>query len=100
MANPQTGATKVTCLTVLVRFSLYVMLGPAIAEVANCQASNVEVWVRSQASQYVICGGQSGSGIGFSLRTVFISCQCYSANALYILIHLCLSVSLHLWYQS
>jgi len=36
IADPQKGATKVTHLTVLVRFSLYIMLGSAIAQVANC----------------------------------------------------------------
>jgi len=38
---------------------------------------------RCQVSLYKICGGQSDTGAGFSLRTLFLSCFFHSASAPY-----------------
>jgi hypothetical protein len=42
-----------------------------MAEVVSSQPVTMEAQVHSQASQYGICGGQSGSGTGFSLEHDF-----------------------------
>ena len=38
---------------------------------------------RCQVSLYEICGGQSDTGAGFSLHTLFLFCLCHSASAPY-----------------
>ena len=50
-----------------------VSLGPLAAEAR----------FRSQLSPSEICGGQSGTGTGFSQTTPFSLCQYYSINAPY-----------------
>jgi hypothetical protein len=47
-----------------------------------------EARVQSQASQCGICGGQGGSGTGFSPSTSELPCQHRSTNAPYLFIHL------------
>jgi hypothetical protein len=44
-----------------------------MAEVISSQPVNMEAQVHFQASQYGICGGQSGSGTGFSLEHDIVS---------------------------
>ena len=49
-----------------------------------------DIWVHLQASPCGICGGQSGTGPGFSLSVLIFPCQCYSTNAPHPFIHLTL----------
>jgi hypothetical protein len=39
--------------------------GHIIAKAATCQLPTTATWVRSQVRSYGICGGQSGTGVGF-----------------------------------
>jgi len=48
--------------------------------------------VHTQASLYGICGGQSGTGPGFSLSVLIFPCQYYSTNAAHPFIHLTLTL--------
>jgi len=48
----------------------------------------VHLW----AGPYGICGGQSGTGPGFSLNFLTFLCQHYSTNAPYPFIHLTLTL--------
>jgi hypothetical protein len=59
-----------------------------VAWVVSCQPVTAEAWVLSQASQCVICCGQSGSRTVFSRCTSGFPCQYHSTNAPYPFIHL------------
>jgi len=47
-----------------------------------------ELRVRGQIVPHAICGGQSGTGVGYSQSTSAFPCQYHSTNASYSLIHL------------
>jgi len=49
----------------------------------SCRLLTAEIWFQSLTSVHGICGGQSGTGTGFSLGTSVFSCQCHSENAPY-----------------
>jgi len=51
-----------------------------------CKYNSDEARVRSQVCTCEICGGESGTGTGFSPSNSMFSCQYHSANAPYILI--------------
>ena len=44
-------------------------------------------------SQYGICGGQSGTGPGFSLSVLIFPCQYYSTSAPHPFIHMTLTLN-------
>jgi hypothetical protein len=48
---------------------------------------SAEARVQSQTSPRAICGGQSGTGPGFSTSTSALLCQYHSTNASHSLIH-------------
>lgn len=49
-----------------------------MAWAVSFQPVSVEAWVHYQASLFWICGGQGGSGIGFSLSALAVSCEYHS----------------------
>jgi hypothetical protein len=56
-------------------------LGHAMAQAVSRQPLTAEARVRSQVSPYGICGGQSGTGAGFSPSTSVFPCQLHSTGA-------------------
>jgi hypothetical protein len=56
--------------------------GRAMAQAVSRRALTVEARVRSRASPCGICGGQSGTGTGFSPSTSVFPCQFHSTGAL------------------
>jgi hypothetical protein len=54
-----------------------------MAEAVSYWPLTAEVRAESQATSHGICGGQSGTGTGFSLRTLVFFCQYYSTNGSY-----------------
>ena len=63
-------------------------VGLDMAQAVSRRLLTTEMRLQFQASQCGICGGQSGSGNGFSSSTSDFSFQCYSTNALYLFFHL------------
>jgi hypothetical protein len=57
--------------------------GRAMAHTVICRPVTAESWLRAHASQCEICGGQSGTGAGFSTSSSVFPCQYHSANALH-----------------
>jgi len=55
----------------------------AMVQAVSWRTLIAEVQVRSQIIQCEICGGQSGSGTGFSPTNVVFPCQYHSINATY-----------------
>jgi hypothetical protein len=48
--------------------------GCAIAQAARCQFLTMETQVQSLVTSCEICGGQSGTGVGFSLSSLVFPC--------------------------
>jgi hypothetical protein len=49
--------------------------GRAMAKVVSCWSLTVEARARARINPCVICGGQSGTGTGFSPSSSVSSCQ-------------------------
>jgi hypothetical protein len=62
---------------------IFVFQGCAMAKAVSRRLHIAEAQVRSQAGSCEICGGQRGTGTGFSPNTSVFPCHCYSTNALY-----------------
>ena len=52
-------------------------------QVVGCQSLTADAYVRSQASLCGICGGQNGTGTGFSLSTVVFPSHYHSISTTY-----------------
>jgi hypothetical protein len=63
------------------RWNLNASVGRAIAQAVSRRPLTVETRVRSRVSPCEICGGQSGTGIGFSPSTSVFPCQFHSTGA-------------------
>ena len=61
--------------------ALTLMLGRAMARAVSRRPLTAEARVRSRVSPCAICGGQSGTGTGFSLSTSVFPCQFHSTSA-------------------
>jgi hypothetical protein len=46
-----------------------------MAQVVSRRPLTAEAWVRAQVNSCGICGGQSGTGTGFSPSSSFFPCQ-------------------------
>jgi hypothetical protein len=66
---------------------LIIYVDHAIAQAVSCWLLTAEVWVHNQDSQCGICGGQSGTGTGFSPSPLDLPCQYHSADAPYSLMY-------------
>jgi hypothetical protein len=57
------------------------MLGSAMVQAVSCLPPTAEAQVRSRVSPCEICGGQSGTGTGFSPSSSVFPCQFHSTRA-------------------
>jgi hypothetical protein len=55
-------------MSALVLWLVTLYLGHAMAQVVSCRPLTVEAWVLARVNPRGICGGQSGTGTGFSLE--------------------------------
>lgn len=62
---------------------LMVVVGPAIAQGVSRRPPTAEAWVRSQASVYGACGGQSGNQTGLSPSTSLSSVSIVTQGRVY-----------------
>jgi hypothetical protein len=60
---------------------LHKLWGRAMAQAVSRRPPTVEARARSRVSPYGICGGQSGTGTGFSPSTSVFPCQLHSTVA-------------------
>jgi hypothetical protein len=58
-------------------------VGRAMANAVGCRALAAEAWFRALVSPREICGGQSGTGTGFSGSFWGFPCRCHSTVALH-----------------
>jgi hypothetical protein len=58
-----------------------ICLGHAMAQVVSSQPLTAEARVRARVNPCGLCGGQSGSGTGFSPSSSVFPCQCHSTVA-------------------
>jgi hypothetical protein len=74
--------TVLLLLRCLLFCSLYLpsVLGRALAQAVSHRPPTAEARVRSRARPCGICGGQSGTGTGFSPSTSVFHCQFHSAG--------------------
>jgi hypothetical protein len=56
-------------------------MGRAMAQAVSRRPLTAEAEVRSRVRPYGICGGQSGTGTGFSPSTSVFPCQFHSTGA-------------------
>ena len=61
--------------------SFFFSAGPTMAQAFSRRPVTTEAPVRSQVSPCEICGGQSGTGTGFSSSTSLFPCQYHSTSA-------------------
>ena len=52
-----------------------------MAQAVSRRPPTAEAWVRSRAGPFAICGGQSGTGTGFTPRISGFPCQFHSTCA-------------------
>jgi hypothetical protein len=72
----------VPCLSILGHFVLLTPnSGRAMAQAVSRRPPTAEARVRSRVSPCGICGGQSGTGTGFSSTTSVLPCQFHSTGA-------------------
>jgi hypothetical protein len=71
---------KTICFPVRI-MAARVMVGRAMAQAVCRRPPTAEARVRSQGSPCGICGGQSGTGTGFSPSTSVFPCQFHSTDA-------------------
>ena len=57
--------------------------GPCYGSGFSCRPLTAKVRLRTQASPYEICGGQSGTGTSFPPSTFGFPCQYHSSNSRY-----------------
>jgi hypothetical protein len=60
---------------------LYPEKGSVMAQAVSRRPPNAEAWIRYRVSPCGICGGQSGTGTGFSPSTSVFPCQYHSTGA-------------------
>jgi hypothetical protein len=60
--------------------------GHAIAQAVSDRPLITEAQIRTWVSPCGICGGQSGTGTGFSLSSSVFPCQYHSTTALHLII--------------
>jgi hypothetical protein len=60
---------------------LSLQLSRAMAQAVSRRSPAAEARVRSRVSAFGICGGQSGTGTGFSPSTSVFPCQFHSTGA-------------------
>jgi hypothetical protein len=58
-----------------------VFLGRAMAQAVNHRPLIAEAWVRARDNRYRMCGGQGGTGTGFSPSSSVFPCQYHSTVA-------------------
>jgi hypothetical protein len=69
-----TSTTPAICLHLVVKDKLAVPFGRAMAQAVSRRSPTAEARVRSRVSPCGICGGQSGTGTGFSSSTSVSPC--------------------------
>jgi hypothetical protein len=68
-------------LIFVINFGVSLTPGRAMAQAVSLRPLTAEARVRSRVSPCGICGGQSGTGTGFSSSTSIFPCQFHSTGA-------------------